>query len=121
LTPSALAAGSSGNSKLTDESLQAYEQQLVNGRIAVARFNEKAHAMHLTLKDGRHMRVIYKSGGEPALHAALQAKGVLLPAPRKPTIHHTLRYVAAGVLVLVILIAIGAVVLIRRRRREEQY
>jgi hypothetical protein len=57
LTPSASAASST---KFTDESLQAYEQQLAGGQIAVARFSEKAHAMHLTLKDGRHMRVVYR-------------------------------------------------------------
>lgn len=121
LASSALAAGSTTSSKYTEESMQAYERQLAGGQIAVARFNEKARAMHLTLKDGRHMRVLYKAGEEPALHAALQARGVTLPVLKKHTIHHTLRYVAAGVLVLVILIVIGVGVVIRRRRREERY
>jgi hypothetical protein len=121
LTPSAFAAGSTVSPKFTDESLQAYEQQLASGQITVVRFNEKAHAMHLTLKDGRHLRVVYTPGAEPTLRAALQAKGVSLPAPKKATIHHTLRYVAAGILVIVIVIAVGALMVIRRRRREEQY
>ncbi|MGD1058639.1 MAG: hypothetical protein ABR992_14630 [Solirubrobacteraceae bacterium] len=121
LTPAASAAGSTASTKFTDESLQAYEQQLASGQIAVARFNEKAHAVHLTLKDGRHLRVVYTPGAEPTLRAALQAKGVSLPAPKKPTVHHTLRYVAAGIVVVLILITIGILLVIRRRRREEQY
>jgi hypothetical protein len=118
LTPSASAASST---KFTDESLQAYEQQLAGGQIAVARFSEKAHAMHLTLKDGRHMRVVYTPGAEPKLRAALQAKGVSLPAPKKSAGHHALRYVAAGIIVVLIAIAIGVLLVIRRRRREERY
>lgn len=114
-------ADSTASTKFTDESLQAYEQQLAGGQIAVARFSGKAHAMHLTLKDGRHMRVIYAPGTGSKLRAALQAKGVSLPAPKKATGHHTLRYVAAGIVVVVIVIAVGILLVIRRRRREAQY
>jgi hypothetical protein len=121
LAPTASAAGSTASPKFTDESLRAYEQQLASGQIEVVRFNEKAHAMHLTLEDGRHMRVVYTPGSEPTLRAALQAKGVSLPAVKKPTVHHTLRYVAAGILVVVLLIAVGAVMMIRKRRREAEY
>lgn len=120
LTPTASAAGSTGT-KVTDESVQAYEQQLASGQIAVARFSGKAHAMHLTLKDGQHLRVIYTAGAEPKLRAALQAKGVSLPAPKKSAGHHTLIYVAAGIIVVLIVIAIVGLLVIRRRRREEQY
>ena len=120
LTPTASAAGSTASAKVTDESVQAYEQQLAGGEIAVAKFSAKAHAMHVTLKDGRHLRVIYTPGAGPKLRAELQAKGVSLPAPKKSA-SHTLRYVAAGVLVVVILVAIGALLMIRRRRREERY
>jgi hypothetical protein len=120
LTPTASAAGSTASGKVTDESLQAYEQQLAGGQIAVARFSAKAHAMHVTLTDGQHLRVIYSPGAEPKLRAALQAKGVSLPAPKKSA-SHTLRYVAAGILVVVIVIAVGMLLMIRRRRREEQY
>jgi hypothetical protein len=118
LTPTASAAGSTASTKFTTESLAAYEQQLASGQIAVAKFSEKAHVMHLTLKDGRHMRVVYTRGAEPTLRAALQAKGVSLPAPKKPTIHHTLRYVAAGIVVVLILIAIGILLVIRRRKDQ---
>jgi ATP-dependent Zn protease len=121
LTPSAPAVGSTAATKVSDESLQAYEQQLANGQIAVARFSGKAHVMHLTLKDGRHVRVIYTPGAESKLRAALQAKGVSLPAPKKAAGHHTLRDIGIGVIVLLILIAIGVVLVLRRRRREEQY
>jgi ATP-dependent Zn protease len=120
LTPTAAAAGSTASTKVTDESLQAYEQQLASGQIVVARFSAKAHAMHVTLEDGQHLRIIYTPGAEPKLRAALRAKGVSLPAPKKSA-SHTLRYVAVGVLVIVILIAIGVLLMIRRRRREQQY
>jgi ATP-dependent Zn protease len=121
LTATAFAAGSTAKPKFGDESLQAYDQQLAGGEVSVVRFNEKAHTMRVTLKDGRHLHVVYAQGTEPALRAALQAKGVSLPALKKSVVHHTLRYVAAGVLVVVILIAIGVLVVVRRRRREAQY
>jgi hypothetical protein len=75
--------------------------------------------VHVTLKDGRHVLAIYPSHDEPQLAAQLAAKGVPVAveksrAKAKP-VHHTLRYIAGGILVVVIL-AILAVLLMGRRR-----
>jgi ATP-dependent Zn protease len=101
------------------ESYQAFQRQLASGQIAAVTFNKKPHSAHITLTDGRKMLAIYPSHDEPQLAAALMAKGVVVSVERhkstaKP-VHHTLRYIAGGILVIVIL-AILAVLLIGRRR-----
>lgn len=108
--------GSEAGIHFTTESTQAYEQQLAGGQIQAAKFNTKVRSMHLTLKDGRHMLVKYPPHGEAKLVAELKAQGVSVPAI-KPA-HHKLRYIAAGVLVIV-LILVGLVLYMRRKRVEE--
>jgi hypothetical protein len=110
----------------TDESMQAYEQQLAGGQIESATFNKRIRSLHLTLKNGQHVRVRYPPKNEPTLAAALKAKGVsvtvLTPAQAKAEtskgkVHHKLRYIAGGVLVAVVLI-VGVVLLVDRRRKR---
>jgi 4-amino-4-deoxy-L-arabinose transferase-like glycosyltransferase len=101
------------------ESYQAFQNQMASGQIKAVTFNKKPHSVHITLNDGRRMLAIYPPHDEPQLAAALTAKGVPVAIERhkstvKP-VHHTLRYIAGGILVLVIL-AILAVLLIGRRR-----
>jgi ATP-dependent Zn protease len=108
--------GSEAGVHFTTESTQAYEQQLASGQIQAAKFNTKVRSMHLTLKDGQHMLVNYPPHGEAKLVAELKAQGVSVPAI-KPA-KHKLRYIAAGVLVIV-LILIGVVLYMRRKRGEE--
>jgi len=101
------------------ESYQDFQHQLAAGQIAAVTFNKKPHSAHITLTDGRKVLAIYPSHDEPQLAAVLAAKGVLVSVEKhkstvKP-VHHTLRYIAGGVLVIVIL-AILAVLLIGRRR-----
>ncbi len=103
------------------ESLTAYQQQLAAGQIHAATFNKKAHTLHLTLNDGRHVLVSYPSHEEPQFAAQLRAKGVPVTVEKKKkpaakAVHHTLRYVAGGILVVVIAV-VAAVLLIDRRRK----
>ena len=70
------------------------------------------------------MLAIYPSHNEPQIAAQLTAKGVTVAVLKpkvkaKPAVHHTLRYIAGGILVIVIL-AILAVLLIGRRRNLTQ-
>jgi hypothetical protein len=120
-----LAGAAEGPVTYTHESLQAYEQQLAGGQIQAATFNKRVRSLHLTLKDGRHVLVKYAAHGEPALAAALAAKGVPVtiekPAEaakeaKKAPVHHKLRYIAGGILVAVIVV-VGAVLLVDRRRK----
>jgi ATP-dependent Zn protease len=114
---SAVAAGSPVHYQ--HESYQTFQAQLAGGQIKAVTFNKKPHSVHITLDDGRKLLAIYPSHEEPALAAELAAKGVPFTVEKhkstvKP-VHHTLRYIAGGILVLVIL-AILAVLLIGRRR-----
>jgi len=101
------------------ESFQAFEKQLRAREIHAVTFNKVAHTMHLSLNDHRHMLVSYPPTEEPQLAAKLEAKGipVLVEHHRKKvvTVHHTLRYVAAGILA-VIVVGVFVVLLLGRRR-----
>jgi 4-amino-4-deoxy-L-arabinose transferase-like glycosyltransferase len=101
------------------ESMQAFQVQLAHGEIRTATFNKKPHSLHLLLSDGRHVLAIYPPHNEPQLAAQLEAKGVPVSVEKHKTkvapVHHTLRYIAGGILVIVIL-AILAVLLVGRRR-----
>jgi 4-amino-4-deoxy-L-arabinose transferase-like glycosyltransferase len=101
------------------ESYQTFQGQLAHGEIHTATFNKKPHSVHVLLNDGRHVLAIYPSHDEPQIAAALSAKGVSVSVEKHKSktapVHHTLRYIAGGILVVVIL-AILAVLLIGRRR-----
>jgi ATP-dependent Zn protease len=105
------------------ESYQTFQAQLAHGEIRTATFNKKPHSVHLLLKDGKHVLAIYPSHEEPQLAAQLQAKGIVVSVEhhqaKAAPVHHTLRYIAGGILVVVIL-AILAVLLIGRRRNLAQ-
>jgi hypothetical protein len=115
LTPAAYAAKGSGG--FTKESVPAYEKQLAVGEIKQATFNPPKHTMRLTLKDGAHFHVLYQSGEEPKLRAALASNGVVLPKAAKAHVSHKLRYIAGGVLVVVLILIVVGLATIRRRRR----
>ncbi|HEV3071685.1 MAG TPA: hypothetical protein VGY76_09725 [Solirubrobacteraceae bacterium] len=102
------------------ESYEEFQRQMAAGQIRAVTFNKKPHSVRVTLKDGSRVLAIYPSHEEPQLAAALSAKGVTVAVLKpkvkaKPAVHHTLRYIAGGILVVVIL-AILAVLLIGRRR-----
>jgi 4-amino-4-deoxy-L-arabinose transferase-like glycosyltransferase len=105
------------------ESMQVFQVQLAHGEIRAATFNKKPHSLHLLLSDGRHVLAIYPPHNEPQLAAALEAKGVPVSIEKHKAkaapVHHTLRYIAGGILVIVIL-AILAVLLVGRRRNLGQ-
>jgi hypothetical protein len=123
--PAALASGAEAVIHYQKESLPTYERQLSGGEIAAATFNKKIRSLHLTLKNGQHVLVVYPPHEQAKFAAALEAKGipvaVLEPAAAnaeiaKKPVHHKLRYIAGGILVLVIIV-VGAVLLLDRRRK----
>jgi ATP-dependent Zn protease len=118
--PVASAVGAGTTIHYTHESYEEFQRQLVAGKIHAVTFNKKPHSVRVTLKDGSHVLAIYPSHDEPQLATALSAKGVTVAVLKpkvkaKPAVHHTLRYIAGGILVVVIL-AILAVLLVGRRR-----
>jgi hypothetical protein len=102
-----------------EESLEAFEAQLRAHEVAAAEFNKVAHHLHLTLRDGRHLLVDYPGHEQPQLQAKIVAVGVPVTieyTPKSPKpVHHTIRYVAAGILV-VLVILLGLLLVARRRR-----
>jgi hypothetical protein len=105
--------------KYTKESKQAYESQLRKGEIAEATFNKFVRSLRLTLKDGKHVLYSYPAKGGPQIEGELKAKGVTVKAlqgghKHKKSAKHTRRYVAIGV--VVILLLAGITFLMFRRR-----
>jgi hypothetical protein len=121
--PSGALAAEGTTPKFTKESREAFEQQLAKGEIKSAEFNKKLRSLHITTKNGTLYLFHYEKKGAPAVEAKLKAKHVsftvLTPkeaateAKAKPK-KHKIRYIAGGVVVL--LIVIGAVVYFVRRR-----
>jgi hypothetical protein len=105
--------------KYTKESRQAYESQLGKGEIVEATFNKFVRSLRLTLKNGDHVLYSYPAKGGPKLEEELKAKGVTVTAlqgghKHKKSAKHTRRYVAIGV--VVVLILAGVAFLMFRRR-----
>lgn len=111
-------AGAASAVHFTPESYRDFQRQLTGGKIHAATFNKKAHTVHVTLNDRRHVLASYPSHDEPQLAARLEAKGASVKVMKhkgKAAVHHKLRYIAGAVLVVLIL-AILVVLLIGRRR-----
>jgi hypothetical protein len=121
LAPVGLAVATGAVIHFQHESYQAFQNQLASGQVKAVTFNKKPHSAHITLKNGTLMLAVYPPLQEHQLAAELAAKGVPLTIEHthkttaaKP-VHHKLRYIAGGILVVVIL-TILAVLLIGRRR-----
>ena len=105
----------------TKESYSAFQHQLDGGQITAVEFNKKPHSLHITLSDGRLMLAYYPPLQFKSVESAIKAKGVPVSIEKvkvasKP-VHHKLRYIAAGVLIVVIIVI--ALVLGFNRRRPE--
>ena len=78
--------------------------------------------VHVSLNNGQHMPVVYTASEEAQFVALARADGtpvavaVAKPKTAAKPVHHTLRYVAGGILVLVIVV-VAAVLLVDRRRK----
>jgi len=78
--------------------------------------------VHVSMNDGRHFTIVYTANEEARFVALARANGaryavaVAKPKAAAKPVHHTLRYVAGGILVLVIVV-VAAVLLVDRRRK----
>jgi hypothetical protein len=110
-----------------DESYAEFQQQLAAGQIQAVTINRRLGSLRTTLKDGRYVLAKYGRKGEPKALAALEAKHVPVTVltlaqansevPKKAT-HHKLRYIAGGILILLIVV-VGAVLFMRSRREPD--
>ncbi len=110
----------------TKESQQAYEKQLKAGEITEGTFNKKLRSLHIKTKNGDLFIYKYPKKGEPDLAKQLEAHHVtvtiLKPSEAAKEVKpakHKLRYIAGGILIVVILI-VGVVLLVNRTRREDE-
>jgi cell division protein ZapA (FtsZ GTPase activity inhibitor) len=82
--------------------------------------------VHVSLNNGQHFTVVYTASEQAQLVALARADGTPVAvsvtktkAAAKP-VHHTLRYVAGGILVLVIIVVAAVLLLDRRRKLGEE-
>lgn len=111
-----------------NETFTQYEQQLAGAQIQAVTINKRVRSLRITLKDGRYVLAKYAKHEEPTVAAALAAKHVavtvLAPSvaikevPKKAA-HHKLRYIAGGIVIVVIVI-VGAVLYINRKRAADR-
>jgi len=122
-----LAAAGENTITYQHESLQEYEKQLAEGKIQAATINKVLRSIRITLKDGSYVLAKYNKGEEPKVKHALQAKGVTATIlshaqatkEAKKSPKHKLRYIAGGI-VIVVLIVVGGVLFIDRKRKASR-
>ncbi len=128
LLPAALAMGAEGTIKYQPESFSQYQQQLAAGKIKAVTINKRVRSLRVTLKDGSYFLAKYAAHEEPKISSALQAKGVavnvLQPAAaakevKKTPVKHKLRYIAGGILIVVVIV-VGLVLYVDRKRKRER-
>ncbi len=106
------------------EGLQALKAQLNHREVHALTFHPAPAPghIHVSMNDGRHFTVVYSATEQPQLVVLARANGaryaVAVAKPKAATkpVHHTLRYIAGGILVLVIIV-VAAVLLVDRRRK----
>jgi len=121
LLPSALATAAT-KPRFIKETYADFQSQLKAGHVTAVTFNKKAHSVHVTATSGKLYVAVYPPADYKSLRAKITAKGVPVAVEKtktsttaKAATHHTLRYIAAGGLVVVV--AVIAVVLGVNRRR----
>jgi ATP-dependent Zn protease len=115
-------AGAADVIRFQHESYTEFQKQLDRGQIHAATFNKKAHTVHVTLQDGRHVLASYPSHNEPRIAAQLRAKGVSVKVKthkKVSAVHHTLRYIAGAIVVIIILVILVVLLIGRRRNLVE--
>jgi len=96
------------------ETYAALTAQINSGQVVAAHVNEQTHHIKVTLKNGTDQVVDYPAADHKKLIDSLLAHGVK-PIYTRPVavvtkpkpVHHVLRYVAAGIVVVLLLIGGG--------------
>ncbi len=125
---SAIATAAEPTIKYAPESFATYQQQLAAGKVKAVTINKRVRSLRLTLKDGSYVLAKYKPHEEKKVASALEAKGVsitvLQPSEAakevvKKPVKHKLRYIAGGILVVVVVV-VGLVLFVDRKRKSER-
>jgi ATP-dependent Zn protease len=106
----------------TTESYQALLGQISGHQVRSATINRKAHIVKVTLDDGSVQRVDYPPAEERTLSDNLRKSGATVKIAKKKkakkAVHHKLRYIAAGI--AGVIVVVGLVLLILRGRRPPE-
>jgi hypothetical protein len=104
------------------ESYAALLHQIESGQVVVAHVNERTNDIRVTLKDGSEEFVSYPRSQHKHLIDALLRHGVrpiyTTHAKAKKPVHHVLRYVAGGIVIVLLLIGAGVWVYTRSQRQS---
>ena len=102
------------------ESYSTLLHQIDSGQVTVAHVNELTHDVRVTLKDGTKQLVAFPAAQHKVLIDSLIQHGVkpIYTKHKKVAkpVHHVLRYVAAGVVVVLLLIGGGVWMYTRGQR-----
>src|SRR5579862_6723537 len=110
-----LAAGGSALAAALTESYSTLVHQIDAGQVAIAYVNEETHHVQANLKDGAQQLVAFPSSQHKVLIDAMLHHGVQVIYTRKKPhlkpafkpVHHVLRYIAGGVVAVLLLIGLG--------------
>jgi hypothetical protein len=112
------------------ETLTTLEAQLGHHEVRALSFHPGAAGaatghIHASLKDGRHMTVLYPTSEQAQLIALARTDATRVtiakakPKAVKPAVHHKLRYIAGGILIVVIVVVVAVLLIDRRRKLGE--
>jgi len=88
-------------------------------RVVAATIDKVKHHVRLTLADGTRPLVSYPPADDKTLVDTLLHHHVKVVYAKKPAVHHTLRYIAGGVVIVVLLIGAGVWVYTRGQARDD--
>jgi hypothetical protein len=88
-------------------------------RVIAATVDKQKHHIRVTLADGSRPLVVYPAAQDKNLIDTLLHHGVRPIYTKRKALHHTLRYIAAGVVVVLLLIGAGVWAFTRGRQPED--
>jgi len=107
LAPVALAAAPAPNESYATLLTQIDAKAGSGNRVIAATLDKADHHVRVTLADGARPLVRYPPSDDRFLVDTLLHHHVNVVYTKPPTVHHTLRYVAAGVVAVLLLIGAG--------------
>ena len=99
-----------------------FEGQLNGHRVRAVTLRTKAHTLHVTLEDGRVVKVVFPSSQQQQLVSEIGAKGITVKVAKVKSPSHKRRYIVGVVVIVVIVLAVVGLLLretphARRRAR----
>jgi len=117
--PAALAATATPNESYTTLLAQIAAKKGNPDRVIAATVDKAKHHVRVTLANGSRPLVSYPTSDDKQLVDNLLHSHIPVIYAKKPAVHHTLRYVAAGVVAVLLLIG-GGVWFYTRGRQEPE-